>query len=147
MFIEKFRNVAVAALIGLPMIASAATQAVEVYKTATCGCCEEWVKHLRTNGFEVDAHNVANPSDTREKMGIPNRLGSCHTAVVGGYAIEGHVPAAEIKRLLAEKPKAKGLAVPAMPPGSPGMEGPMHMPYDVLLVRNDGSTTVYKHYD
>jgi hypothetical protein len=146
MLIGKFRNLAVAALIGLPMLASAATQAVEVYKTATCGCCEEWVKHLRANGFKVNAHDVANPSDTREKMGIPNRLGSCHTAVVGGYAIEGHVPAAEIKRLLAAKPKAKGLAVPAMPPGSPGMEGPTRMPYDVLLVRNDGSTTVYKHY-
>lgn len=147
MFIGKVRNHAVAALIGLPMLASAATQAIEVYKTATCGCCEEWVKHLRANGFKVNAHNVANPSDTREKMGIPDRLGSCHTAVIGGYAIEGHVPAAEIKRLLAAKPKAKGLAVPAMPLGSPGMEGPTHMPYDVLLVGKDGSTTVYKHYD
>ena len=144
MFIGKFKNLAVAALIGLPMLASAATQAVEVYKTATCGCCEEWAKHLRANGFKVNAHDVANPSDTREKMGIPDRLGSCHTAVVGGYAIEGHVPAAEIKRLLAAKPKAKGLAVPAMPPGSPGMEGPTHMPYDVLLVQNDGSTAIYK---
>jgi hypothetical protein len=147
MFIGKLGNLAAAALIGLPLLASAATQAVQVYKSATCGCCEEWVKHLRANGLNVTAHNVANPSDMREKMGMPNRLGSCHTAVVGGYAIEGHVPAAEIKRLLAEKPKAKGLAVPAMPPGSPGMEGPTHMPYDVLLVRADGSTTVYKHYD
>jgi hypothetical protein len=147
MLIDKFRNVAVAALIGLPMLASAATQSIEVYKTATCGCCEAWVRHLRANGFKVNAHDVANPSDTREKMGIPDRLGSCHTAVVGGYAIEGHVPAAEIKRLLAAKPKAKGLAVPSMPPGSPGMEGAAHMPYDVLLVNNDGSTKVYKHYD
>lgn len=147
MFIGKFRNLAVAALIGLPLLAGAATQAVEVYKSASCGCCEQWVKHLQANGMKVHAHNVANPSDTREKMGMPDRLGACHTAVVGGYAIEGHVPAAEIKRLLAEKPKAKGLAVPAMPPGSPGMEGPARMPYDVLLVRNDGSTAVYKHYD
>ncbi|WP_371763414.1 DUF411 domain-containing protein [Massilia sp.] len=147
MVIGKVRNLAVAALIGLPMLASAATQAVEVYKTATCGCCEEWVKHLQANAFKVNAHNVGNPSDTREKMGIPDRLGSCHTAIVGGYAIEGHVPAAEIKRLLAQKPKAKGLAVPAMPPGSPGMEGPTRKPYDVLLVRNDGTTTVYKHYN
>lgn len=147
MFIGKLRNLAVATLIGLPMLASAAGQAIEVYKSATCGCCEGWVKHLRANGLKVNAHDVANPSDMREKMGIPDRLGSCHTAVIGGYAIEGHVPAAEIKRLLAEKPKAKGLAVPAMPPGSPGMEGPMHMPYDVLLVRADGSTTVYKHYE
>jgi hypothetical protein len=129
------------------MLASAATQAIEVYKTATCGCCEEWVQHLRANGFRVHAHDVARPSDMREKMGMPDRLGSCHTAVVGGYAIEGHVPAADIKRLLAAKPKAKGLVVPAMPPGSPGMEGPVRMPYDVLLVRKDGTTMVYKHYE
>jgi hypothetical protein len=147
MFIDKARQFAAAALIGLPMLAGAATQAIEVYKSASCGCCEEWVKHLRANGFQVNAHNVANPSDMREKMGMPGRLGSCHTAVVGGYAIEGHVPAAEIRRLLAAKPEAKGLAVPAMPPGSPGMEGPARMPYDVLLVRKDGTTMVYKHYE
>lgn len=147
MLIRKARTLAVAALIALPMLASAATQAVEVYKNASCGCCEEWVKHLRANGFKVNAHNVANPSDTREKMAMPDRLGSCHTAVIGGYVIEGHVPSAEIKRLLAEKAKAKGLAVPAMPVGSPGMQGPTRMAYDVLLVRNDGSTTVYKHYE
>jgi hypothetical protein len=147
MLIGKARNLVAAALIALPMLANAAAQAVDVYKSATCGCCEEWVKYLRGNGFTVNAHDVANPSDTREKMGVPDRFGSCHTAVIGGYAVEGHVPAAEIKRLLAEKPKAKGLTVPAMVPGSPGMEGPTHMPYDVLLVRNDGSTTVYKHYE
>lgn len=147
MFIVKARQLAAAALIGLPMLASAASQAIDVYKSATCGCCEEWVKHLRANGLQVNAHNLANPSDMRETMGMPDRLGSCHTAVVGGYAIEGHVPAADIKRLLAEKPKAKGLAVPAMPPGSPGMEGPVRMPYDVLLVRKDGTTMVYKHYE
>jgi hypothetical protein len=95
----------------------------------------------------VNPHDVANPSDKREAMRIPDRLGSCHTAVVGGYAIEGHVPATEIKRLLAIHPKARGLAVPSMPPGSPGMEGPMSMPYDVLLVRDDGTTSVFKHYD
>lgn len=147
MFIRKTRTLLLAALIGLPLVASAATEVIEVYKSATCGCCEAWLRHLQANGFKVNAHNVANPSDTREKMGIPDRLGACHTAVVGGYAIEGHVPAAEIKRLLAAKPKAKGLAVPAMPPGSPGMEGAMRVPYDVLLVRMDGSTAVYKHYE
>jgi len=140
-------TLAVAGLIGLPVLAGAANQVVEVYKSATCGCCKEWVKHLRANGFKVDAHDVANPSDTREKMGMPDRLGSCHTAIVDGYAIEGHVPAADIKRLLATRPKAKGLAVPAMVPGSPGMEGPTKMPYDVLLVHEDGSATVYKHYE
>lgn len=129
------------------MLASAASQVVDAYKNATCGCCEAWVKHLQANGLKVNAYNVVNPSDTREKMGIPERFGSCHTAVVEGYAIEGHVPAADVKRLLAEKPKARGLAVPAMPPGSPGMEGPTHLPYDVLLVHQDSHATVYKHYD
>lgn len=145
MLIAKTKNLAAAVLLGLPMLASAATGTIEVYKTATCGCCEAWVKHLRDNGLKVNAHDVADPSVTREKMGIADRLGSCHTAVVGGYAIEGHVPAAEIKRLLAAKPKARGLSVPGMPVGSPGMEGQVHMPYDVLLVRSDGTTTVYKH--
>jgi hypothetical protein len=147
MFKQTAKEFVFALALIFPMFSTAATQAVEVYKTATCGCCKAWVKHLQANGFKVNANDVANPSDTRKKMGVPDRLGSCHTAVIGGYAIEGHVPAAEIKRLLASKPKAKGLAVPAMPPGSPGMEGAAHMAYDVLLVGNDGSTTVYKHYD
>lgn len=137
---------AVAAAFGIPFAARAALPAIEVYKSAACGCCHGWVDHLRANGFTVNAHDVANPSDYREKFGIPNELGSCHTAVVQGYAIEGHVPAPEIKRLLAERPKAKGLAVPAMPLGSPGMEGPRNDPYDVLLVRADGGYSVYRHY-
>lgn len=134
--------------LGIPLLASAAAPIIDVYKSATCGCCSEWIKHLRKNGFTVQAHDVANPSDYREKAGIPNELGSCHTAMIDGYAIEGHVPASEIKRLLAEKPKAKGLAVPAMPMGSPGMEqGGRNDPYDVLLVKNDGRTALYKHYN
>jgi hypothetical protein len=105
------------------------------------------VKHLQANGFAVKTNNVDNPSDYREKGGIPNKLGSCHTGMVAGYAIEGHVPASEIKRLLKEKPAAKGLAVPAMPLGSPGMEGPRKDPYDVLLVQANGRAAVYKHYN
>jgi len=135
-----------ASALAIPALASAAGPVIDVYKSASCGCCEGWVKHLRANGFTVKAHDVANPSDYREKAGIPNQLGSCHTALVQGYAIEGHVPANDIKRLLAEKPKAKGLAVPAMPMGSPGMEGDRKDPYDVLLVKNDGRTSVYKQY-
>lgn len=137
----------------LPSVAAHAAKAaknaspvIEVYKSATCGCCHEWVAHLQANGFTVKAHDVANPSDYREKFGIPNELGSCHTGIVAGYALEGHVPAQEIKRLLAERPKAKGLAVPGMPLGSPGMEGPRKDPYDVLLVQADGKHKVYKHY-
>ena len=119
---------------------------IEVYKSASCGCCTEWVKHLRANGFEVDARNVEEPAQYREKFGVPERLGSCHTATVGGYAIEGHVPAKEIRRLLAERPKARGLAVPAMPLGSPGMEGPRSDPYDVLLFDARGETKVFASY-
>lgn len=134
-----------AGTLGIHLAASAAAPVVEVYKSATCGCCEGWVKHLQDNGFIVRAQNVADPGVYREKFGIPESLGSCHSALVQGYALEGHVPAADIKRLLAEKPKAKGLAVPAMPMGSPGMEGPRSDPYDVLLVQANGRHSVYRH--
>ena len=136
-----------AATAGFPLLADAAAgPVIDVYKSADCGCCTDWVRHLQNHGFTVQAHNVANPSDYREKFGIPNALGSCHTGMVQGYAIEGHVPAGDIKRLLAEKPKATGLAVPSMPMGAPGMEGPRDDPYDVLLVRADGRYSVYRHY-
>lgn len=138
---------ALVAGLSINMAAHAASAVIEVYKSATCGCCEAWVKHLRDAGFTVNARNVDNPSDYREKYLIPNDLGSCHTAIVNGYAIEGHVPAADIKRLLTEKPKARGLAVPGMPLGSPGMEGPRNDSYDVLLVKQDSQHTVYKRYN
>lgn len=140
-------HVALASVLGVPLAASAAKPVIEVYKSAYCGCCTAWVDHLKAKGFSVKVQNVANPTDYREKFGIPNELGSCHTGMVQGYAIEGHVPAAEIKRLLAEKPKAKGLTVPSMPMGSPGMEGHRNDSYDVLLVQTDGSTSTYKHYN
>lgn len=140
-------HVVLAGALGAPLAANAALPVIEVYKSAQCGCCTEWVKHLKANGMTVKAMNVENPSDYREKAGIPNQLGSCHTAMVKGYAIEGHVPAGDIKRLLADKPKARGLAVPAMPLGSPGMEGPRKDPYDVLLVAANGGFTVYKQYN
>ena len=116
---------------------------VEVFKSATCGCCGAWVDHLRKNGFEVKAHDISDVVAERNKLGMPDRLGSCHTATVGGYVVEGHVPAADIHRLLKEKPRALGLAVPAMPPGSPGMESPRPIAYDTLLVGRDGTTRVF----
>lgn len=131
----------------LALAASAqAAQVIDVYKTASCGCCSKWVEHLQASGFTVKAHNVEGPANYRQKFGMPDALGSCHTARVAGYTIEGHVPATEIKRLLADKPKAIGLAVPAMPLGSPGMEGPRGDPYDVLLVQQDGRYATYRHY-
>lgn len=147
MFKRLISKPALAAALSLPMLAMAAAPVIDVYKSEYCGCCAAWVDHLKANGFAPKVTNVANPSDYRERGGIPNELGSCHTAIVQGYAIEGHVPASDIKRLLAEKPKAKGLAVPAMPLGSPGMEGPRKDPYDVLLVQADGKTKVFKHYN
>ena len=130
----------------MPIVASAAAPVIEVYKTATCGCCKDWVKHLQANGFSVKAQDVANPSDFRDKFGVPKAFGSCHSGMVQGYALEGHVPANEIKRLLAERPKAIGLAVPAMPLGSPGMEGNRSDPYDVFLIQAKGRHSVYQHY-
>lgn len=132
--------------LGARAAAGNASITIDVYKSATCGCCGDWVKHLQKNGFTVNARDVANPSDYRDKFGIPQELGSCHTGMVMGYALEGHVPASEIKRLLAEKPKAIGLAVPAMPMGSPGMEGHRNDPYDVFLVMAGGKRKVYRHY-
>jgi len=136
-----------AAMLGMPLLASAAYPVIAVYKSASCGCCKAWIEHLEANGFTVKFSDVTDPGAYRAKAGIADEMGSCHTGMVVGYALEGHVPAAEIKRLLKEKPFAKGLAVPAMPLGSPGMEGPRKDPYDVLLVQANGRPTVYKHYN
>lgn len=119
---------------------------VEVFKSASCGCCGGWVEHLRQDGFQVTTHDVGDVPAERKKLGMPDRLGSCHSAKVAGYVIEGHVPAADIRRLLKEKPKALGLAVPSMPPGSPGMESPRPIPYDTLLVARDGTTRVFARH-
>jgi len=116
---------------------------VQVYKDATCGCCSVWVEHLRRNGFAPTSENVTNLTALKEKHGVPAEGRSCHTALVGGYVIEGHVPAAEIQRLLKEKPKVAGLAVPGMPIGSPGMEGANPRPYNVLTFDKAGKTAVF----
>src|SRR5262245_15680940 len=127
--------------------AAAAPDLVVVWKTESCGCCKLWVQHLEQAGFAVQVHDTDNLGPTKERVGIPAAMGSCHTGEVGGYFVEGHVPAEDIKRLLREKPDAKGLTVPAMPIGSPGMEVPSGevQPYDVFLVAKDGSTSVYAH--
>lgn len=121
---------------------------VVVYKTATCECCKRWAQHLRNAGFAVEPRNLDNLNEVKQRVGVPTGMGSCHTAEVGGYFVEGHVPAEDIKRLLAERPEAKGLAVPRMPTGSPGMEAPSGkiQPYDVLLVAQDGSSSVFSHH-
>lgn len=128
-----------------PLVANAAQPIIDVYKTASCGCCKKWVQHLQSNGFEVRAHDVKDPAVIRRAGGIADKYGSCHTARVGKYIVEGHVPASDIKRLLSTRPRAVGLAVPGMPMGSPGMEGGRSDSYDVLLVK-EGSAAVYKSY-
>ncbi len=135
-------------LISLLGASAAMAQAtvVEVFKSPYCGCCGKWVEHLRQSGFEVKAHDVEDVPAVRQKLGMPDRLGSCHTAKIGGYVVEGHVPATDIQRLLKEKPKVLGLSVPSMPPGSPGMESSKPIPYQTLLVQSDGSTRVFAQH-
>lgn len=120
---------------------------VDVYKSPTCDCCSKWIDHLKANGFTVRSHDTNDLVPHKLRLGVPAGYGSCHTAQVGGYLVEGHVPAQDIKRLLKEKPRARGLVVPAMPMGSPGMEmGGRKDAYDVFLVNRDGSTQTYAHY-
>ncbi|MGM9488076.1 DUF411 domain-containing protein [Ideonella sp. YS5] len=130
--------------------AAAGKPAVEVWTGPSCDCCRDWIRHLQVNGFQITAVHDGGNSDARGRLGMPLQYGGCHTAQVGGYAIEGHVPAREIHRLLKERPAAVGLSVPAMPRGAPGMDGPQYGgqrdPYDVLLVQRDGSHRVYQSY-
>ena len=145
---RTFLAAALASACSAPLLAAApVAPVITVYKDESCGCCEAWVSHLRHAGLTVDARNVPDTAVYRKKFGIPDALASCHTGQVGGYALEGHVPAADILRLLAARPAARGLAVPGMPLGSPGMEGARTNPYDVPLVQMDGRHTVYRHYN
>lgn len=118
-----------------------------VWKTPTCGCCGKWLEHMRAAGFKVEVQDVEDLETVKRLAGVRDHLQSCHTAAVGGYAIEGHVPAADVKRLLATKPKVRGLAVPGMPSGSPGMENGEREPYDVLSFTVDGKTEVFSRYN
>lgn len=114
-----------------------------VYKSPTCGCCERWVEHMRASGFQVVVHDTADVAPVKARAGVTAALASCHTAFVDGYAIEGHVPAADVRRLLRERPNVAGLAAPGMPNGSPGMEGMGHDAFDVLAFTRDGGSTVF----
>ncbi|MBA4255402.1 MAG: metal-binding protein [Polaromonas sp.] len=142
-----------AGIAALPLSAHAAAPdklpTVQVWKDPNCGCCKDWVSYLQADGFTVQVFETGNTA-MRQRLGLPMKFASCHTALVGGYVIEGHVNAPEIRRLLKEKPQALGLAVPGMPVGSPGMDGPEYQnrqdPYDVLLVQKDGSSRVYQSY-
>lgn len=134
-----------------PITGYGATEKLQItmWRGPKCGCCKDWAAYLEKNGFVVKAIESGN-TEMRQKLGMPVQFGSCHTAQINGYVIEGHVPAREIKRLLAEKPKMLGLAVPAMPLGSPGMDGPEYKgkkdPYDVLAIGLNGASSVYQAY-
>ncbi len=117
-----------------------------VYKSPTCGCCNAWIDHLEENGFRVIKKDLHDTRPIKTAHGVEPRLASCHTALVEGYVVEGHVPAADIRRLLAERPAVKGLTVPGMPMGSPGMEGPRKDPYNVLTFDGQGNTGVFSRH-
>ena len=137
-------------LLAAGRVRAGARPTITVWKDPNCGCCGGWVEHLRRNSFVATVHETADVQSVKRQLGVPAALASCHTAEIGGYAIEGHVPAREVRRLLKEKPAAVGIAAPGMPLGSPGMDTPEYggrkTPYDVLLVRRDGSSSVYQSY-
>jgi hypothetical protein len=140
------RAAGVSALLGFALSAGAQrAEAVTVYKSPTCGCCSEWVKHLRANGFRVETNDLNDVSPIRRRYAVPSALASCHTAVVGGYAIEGHVPASDIMRLLRERPKIIGLSVPGMVAGSPGMEQGAPQAYEALAFDDRGYRVFARH--
>ena len=123
-----------------------ASTAIDVYKDPTCGCCGKWIEHLRADGFIARVNETRALNAFKVQVGVPAALASCHTALIEGYVIEGHVPPTEIRKLLAERPKALGLAVPGMPATAPGMDAPHGPGYDVLLFQADGTTRVYRSY-
>lgn len=122
---------------------SAKKPIITVYKDPNCGCCKSWIEHLIKHGYRVDVKDTPEMTEIKHTLGVPSGLAACHTGIVNGYLIEGHVPAADIDRLLAQKPKIAGLAVPGMPMGSPGMEGGTPQRYQVLTFDKSGKTTVF----
>jgi len=131
------------AAVRTPSDESARKPTITVYKDPNCGCCKNWIEHLVKHGYRVDAKDTPDMAAIKRTLGVPDALGACHTAIVNGYLIEGHVSAAEIDRLLERRPRVAGLAVPGMPMGSPGMEGPRTQKYQVLAFDKNGKTTVF----
>ena len=148
---NKLVALALVALAALGTAAARQGQAgplVEVFKTPTCGCCSKWVEHMRASGFTVRTNDLNDLTQIKKARGVPDQMQSCHTAVVNGYVVEGHVPASDVTRLLKEKPAVAGIAVGGMPTGSPGMEypGAKAQPYDVMSFDKAGKTQVFaKH--
>ncbi len=120
---------------------------VTVFRSPTCGCCTKWADHLRENGFPVQVTEVTKLDDLKRRQGVPEHSYACHTALVDGYVVEGHVPASDIRRLLHERPSVTGLVVPGMPRGSPGMEGPTSEPYTVYTFDESGQRSFFSKYE
>lgn len=132
---------------GISTHANTAPPAITVYRSPTCGCCENWLEHLRSNGFAVEDHQEADMNAIKDRLGIPGAARSCHTATIDGYLIEGHVPAADIKQMLSRRPQIRGLAVPGMVVGSPGMEmGNRKDPYTVVSIGKNGELRAFREY-
>ena len=147
MNVRRFLLLAATPLAMMSLATPAAAAVINVVKTASCGCCSKWVEHLRKHGHNVKVTNVADVTPTAKRLGVPDDLRSCHTSSVGGYAIEGHVPAADIARLLREKPVAAGLSVPGMVTGSPGMEmGGQKPAYQTIIFTRDGKRKVFAQH-
>jgi len=137
-----------AALLASPALEALADgPLVDVWKTPRCGCCVKWIEHLEANGFTVQRHDVMDLSEVKRQNRVPRDMEACHTATVGGYVVEGHVPAADVQRLLREKPKLRGLAVPGMPLGSPGMESPTPEPYSVYTLTESGAGAEWSRHE
>jgi hypothetical protein len=137
------------ALAAAAAFASSAAHAAQltVHKSPYCGCCSKWIEHVEKHGFSVKIIDTEDMAGVKKRLGVPDKLASCHTTQVGGYFVEGHVPAADIKRLLAQKPKAAGIAVPGMPMGAPGMEhGDHRQPYATILVQRDGNSKLFAQH-
>jgi hypothetical protein len=151
--VDRSRRRLTIALLAAPVIAACtkaiAEPTIRVWTGPSCGCCHDWVEHMRQSGFNVETFDGGNV-EARSRLGMPVQYGSCHTGEIDGYVVEGHVPANDILRLLDERPDAVGVAVPGMPFGSPGMDGPAYGdrrdPYDVLLVRRDGSAEIFQSH-
>lgn len=144
--VNRLLKLALLALLAVPAAVLAAAGQVVMHKDPYCGCCTAWAEHMRSNGFDVKELVSKDMSSIKLAHGLTRELASCHTAVIDGYVIEGHVPAADVKRLLAEKPAVAGLSVPGMPMGSPGMEGPVYQPYSVVSFTKDGKVEIFSRH-
>lgn len=143
---SRFRTAVFLSMLSPVVWAAPSLPAMHVYKSPTCSCCEKWIAHMKSDGFKVITHEIGNVVVHKTRLGVPLALGSCHTAELGGYFVEGHVPAGDVRKLLAERPDARGLDVPGMPASSPGMSDTRKEPYEVLLVKKDGTTTTFARH-